>query len=294
LRSQIYHPFPTDSAEWSVLSYIGTIPELGHFYQTTHYGILGDTTINNKIYHKVFSSTAALFNPLDINNAYEGAFREINKVVIWVKNGMLIEDTLYDFNLNIGDLLTCEYCLANNYFTLTDSIRSTDSIQLGATFHKRYHTTVDSITTFLGVFSNSLVEGVGGLAGKKVFPYEACSEEEKKILLCFKRRGVILYQNTILNTCYYANNSNSLEESTPIKKIKSIYPNPSNGKFSIQFNQLEQKAIITIRNEIGKVILKDKLNKHKAEIDILKESNGIYFIGVTFESSIEVYKVIKN
>lgn len=290
VKAQTYQLFPIDSAEWSVLSYIGTTPENGHFYETIHYGISGDTTINSKTYHKIVSNTKTQFNISDLDNVYTGAFRESNKVIVWIRNGMTIEDTLYDFNLSIGNLLKCEY----NSFILTDTVNFIDSIQLNSTYHKRYNTKIDSNITFLGNFSNSLVEGVGGLAGKRVFPFVDCSQEKQKVLLCFKRKKNVLYQNTKLNTCFYVNPPTNLNENSFLKKRTNIYPNPSTDEFTIQLNKIGLINTMTLKNMVGKVIFKSKIKNDKTKLRMSNYLSGIYFVEIQTDNNIEIHKIIKK
>ena len=253
INAQSYQSFPTDSAVWSVVTYLGTTPENGHFFETTHYGVVGDTLINSKVYHKIASNTKFVFKVADGDNIYEGAFRESNKIIFWVKKGMVTEDTLYNFNLTVGDSLQCQ----NGSYI--DTIQHIDSIALGFNYHKRYNLGIDSSYHFLGTFPTSIVEGVGGLARRKVFPFEDCQYQERSVLLCFKRNGILLYQDDYLDTCYYFSGFNSLDENTLTKRISSIYPNPFNEKFSVRFMQLEPKAMITVSNTLGEVVLRKKM-----------------------------------
>jgi uncharacterized repeat protein (TIGR03803 family) len=54
-----------------------------------------------------------------------------------------------------------------------------------------------------------------------------------------------------------------------------IYPNPNSGNFIIE---TEAETLITITNMLGETILTLQLQKGKNEINLNKQSNGVYFI----------------
>lgn len=77
----------------------------------------------------------------------------------------------------------------------------------------------------------------------------------------------------------------------------SIYPNPNDGAFTINFNQGEKvKTSIEITDLQGKVVFEEKLGKFKGEyrkeIDLKKEGAGTYFIKVQRGDEVTNNKVI--
>ena len=78
LSAQGYLPFPTKNAEWSrVVTVVGDYDPV---YITSHYAPRGDTTIQNKIFTKLYVSTGKAFR---IDSAhYVGAYiNESNRVL---------------------------------------------------------------------------------------------------------------------------------------------------------------------------------------------------------------------
>jgi uncharacterized repeat protein (TIGR03803 family) len=59
--------------------------------------------------------------------------------------------------------------------------------------------------------------------------------------------------------------------------IISIYPNPTTGMFTVFSSSLQQSQI-EIYNILGKIIYKSTITDSKSEIDLTKESKGIYFV----------------
>lgn len=101
----------------------------------------------------------------------------------------------------------------------------------------------------------------------------------------------ITYTYSDLNSC----ENNAQEEITvlpstvsvnDINKISfEIYPNPNNGKFTVNLpSSLSGNLIITIVNNFGMIIYKNNItNKPKLDIDLNKYSRGIYFINIKGE-----------
>ena len=58
-----------------------------------------------------------------------------------------------------------------------------------------------------------------------------------------------------------------------------LYPNPSNGIFTIKFTKLVDEIIIT--DAIGKVIETIIPSGQQLEFDLSKKTSGVYFINVT-------------
>jgi len=292
--SQTYIPFPTDSAEWSVATYLGSTAE-DHIFQTTNYGISGDTIINSKTYHKIVSSISSTFDVSDLGNYYVAAFREENKIIYFLKHESVSEDTLYNFNLGLGDLMPSAF--ANQTTSSLDSIVLIDSIQLGGIYHKKYNTFLDSTNTNIGTFSNSLVEGLGALSGKRVFPTTDTYSFFHSILLCFKQNGEIKYQNEMLNTCYYYtefyDGPNSISEPLGTNELANIYPNPSKDIFTVQLNR-SSLASVTLKTAEGKTIFSQKnWRTGTSQLDMSNHPSGVYIVEIRLENYSRTYKIIK-
>ncbi|MFH1320416.1 MAG: S8 family serine peptidase [Bacteroidota bacterium] len=76
----------------------------------------------------------------------------------------------------------------------------------------------------------------------------------------------------------------------------ALYPNPNNGQFTIQFNNvLKDKYTIEVRNILGQIIHTERINisgnfiKH---LDLSNQGRGIYFLNVTNSNSIKTDKLI--
>lgn len=96
---------------------------------------------------------------------------------------------------------------------------------------------------------------------------------------------------------YDPNGITSVKNITETTNIK-IFPNPTNGFFTLQHNQKGNNvSLLNIFDTTGKMVLSNKvllLENQSLEIDLQKFPNGIYFCQLVTELSIFTSKVIKQ
>ncbi len=73
----------------------------------------------------------------------------------------------------------------------------------------------------------------------------------------------------------------------------SVYPNPTNGEFTVELNNGLTKNI-QISDVTGRIILTEVTSEDKATVNINAYSKGIYYVKIQSDNAIEVIKVIKN
>lgn len=71
----------------------------------------------------------------------------------------------------------------------------------------------------------------------------------------------------------------------------SIYPNPNNGSFIIETSSFEN-TIVEIYNNLGQLILNNKLSKNLNIIDMTKFLKGMYFVKVENNNKVVVKKIV--
>lgn len=75
----------------------------------------------------------------------------------------------------------------------------------------------------------------------------------------------------------------------------SVFPNPSNGKYNVNFSSINNFIELEINDMSGRLIFKTTLNgEQDLEIDLRSESKGIYFLKMKSDSEIKVVKLIKR
>jgi len=79
------------------------------------------------------------------------------------------------------------------------------------------------------------------------------------------------------------------------KNELSLYPNPSNGLFTIDLGEINKKVSITVYNVVGKIISQHEyFNTNKPLIDISSQANGSYFVTIKTDNQTITKKVIVN
>ncbi len=74
----------------------------------------------------------------------------------------------------------------------------------------------------------------------------------------------------------------------------SVYPNPSNGVFYIDNVNVEENALLIVRDITGKVVLSKNLDKSNNRIDVSNNPTGLYLIQISINDKIANSKVIIN
>lgn len=72
----------------------------------------------------------------------------------------------------------------------------------------------------------------------------------------------------------------------------SIYPNPNNGMFNVDFGSNNSTKYYSIYTLMGKIIQTGKTNSSNIIIDLSKESKSVYLININTEEGSKVYKLI--
>ncbi len=100
--------------------------------------------------------------------------------------------------------------------------------------------------------------------------------------------------NTITNTFMGTAGINQSHISHLISQV-FIYPNPSNGKFSISFSEEQKHTIIKVTNLLGECIEQLTTNNKQVILDLSSFANGIYFVKIEDENqNINYRKIVKE
>ncbi|MEX2379509.1 MAG: T9SS type A sorting domain-containing protein [Vicingaceae bacterium] len=93
--------------------------------------------------------------------------------------------------------------------------------------------------------------------------------------------AVIITKNGCSDTssCYYVIVSALSKQKTKQEQF-AVYPNPTNGVFTIENNAAFNNSPFEIRDITGKVVHKGKLNGNRTLVDLSKFSSGIYLLRV--------------
>ena len=80
------------------------------------------------------------------------------------------------------------------------------------------------------------------------------------------------------------------EEANPSDIL--LYPNPTEGVFSIHFGGEEGQKSVTIMDVSGKLVYSNNFDTDEAEIDLSGNAQGIYFVRITSNGASDIKRVI--
>ncbi len=84
-----------------------------------------------------------------------------------------------------------------------------------------------------------------------------------------------------------------LEEESNLLGV-NIYPNPTNGIFTINLNKLNANTTIVLSTISGKKIINQKLENTTTLLNLTKYDNGVYFLSIENENEVYTKKIIKQ
>jgi hypothetical protein len=301
----VYHPIPDTGATWCERRNILSSPPFccqGTWVidMSYKYYLGADTTIGPYIYKKLLSTGDSMYHSAGPTtcqpspppncllttydtwvNRYHGAIREdlnARKVYIFTNQEYL----LYDFDLNVGDTLPNTYLQDVNGPNPSDYVSSIDSVLVGPNYHKRLWLTKDTAPPLWEYIA--LIEGVGtsmGLLSPLIVPFETIYRLE-----CYSLFSVPHYTTSMNCNCPF---TTKIEDTVSTSEV-NIFPNPGSGIFSIEATAFIQE--IQIRDLLGNILLKRKLNSLTEEIDISGFSKGVYLLYLNDEKGYTVTRKI--
>jgi len=279
-----------ENKSWNIVNYN---PSQGPYciWQTYEIRLVGDTIIGNSKYKIVRQSE---FGSQPENWAIVGFIREDSTKNIYFKN-YLSEVLLYDFNVNIGDIvdIACPYInpysMQFEFFKYLQMIVfSIDSVETNEGLKKRIKLNPICTTEY----ETHWIEGIGDMSGilnstvgsifcggdSLVGTGTGGSVDE---LLCCKEDSSLLFINSFYNTCYYYSTA-GINEPVKNKFDLNIYPNPIVDVSTIEISDRQSRLKqIEIHNLSGKIVK-----------SIITKENTITIKRNDFQSGFYIYKVL--
>jgi len=270
-QTNVYHPFPEDSAIW-VVNWYAQPPYCNGYCNTDIYRMYGDTVINSVSYNKLFAVSFVYQGPYTnpppnyFSGTYIGAIRQdsINKKVYYRKYLMTSDTLLYDFDLAIGDTLPATYI--NNSLFKPTIVSGIDSMLVDNKYHKLF--TFYNTAPYQAGHAY-LLEGVG--AGGGLFD-----------LLDFFEGGPIL-------ECFSATNTQSCEyylvdiNETTNETLFKISPNPFTTSTTIEVkgNKVIGEISCEMYDVYGRQVRNFRPQTSTFKLERSGLPSGLYFIRIT-------------
>lgn len=284
VNSQIYYPFPTDSATWDCLFWHQWSPD-DIYLTNSQYLLIGDTNINGVAYNKLYYRRS--------DNLYIGGIREdsLKNIYFFPYDEHLptpeiifpsdtTEYLIYTFNnLDSGMVLP----INTDVYDLT--VIGIDSVLLGDSYRKRYKIQHDGLGG-----EDYWIEGIGSI--NELFSSYTYIFEWNYYTLCFTD-----------TTTYYINSPNGedschywipvgLTENT--KDEIYLYPNPASKSILIKSSLEKEMGLINIYSSTGKLIIQDKLTDCELKMNIERIKSGLYIVEIDYGNRKQYSKFVKK
>lgn len=258
---------------------------------TTLFGINGDTLINSEIWSKIGSTQDSIFPSTSYINL--GAVKVDQNFILFIEQDSSSIDTIYNFNLNVGDSVLYYFFPYFNNYLYVDSI---DSILINGFYHKRiFFETLDF--PLCCRVEEVWIEGIGSLHGPLFSFYpkmlEIESYDEGNDLTCFEQNDSVIWSHPDYSDCYI-NIVLTINKPT-INNDLFYYPNPTKGLITIDVGNTYKKINIKINNAIGDEVLNENIRStNTILLNIKRLEKGIYFIHILADNENAVLKIVKE
>lgn len=219
------------------------------------------------------------------NNGYSYSYREYIEVPL---STSLSAGVTYNFEMKIN--------LSNSSVSNTYDIGAyfSDTIVSGVTNNINLPF-VPQINNVVGNFPDSLnwTSVVG--------TYTATGGESYLIIGNFKNNPNTYVTDSLTTTPIYVFIDDVYLAETTVGIVEqnlgrvSVYPNPTNGLFTISTSEQIKDGSVEIYNAIGELVWSQKIMNQQTSIDLKNQADGLYFLKVIVDGElIEMKKVVKE
>jgi hypothetical protein len=273
-----YYPFPTSNAYWGGENESND----GSNLSVNDYGVLlaGDTTVNGKTYHQLYSAGGVTNSGSYTTYVYAGAFREdtvVRKVYMLVKG---VDSLWYDFTLKANDSIGIPPQPGSGTSTGRDYVYSVDSIMIFGNYRMRIN--IANSKPNPKQILCSIIEGIGGTDGPfgiiaPPVPFEAVS-----YLLCFRQNTdtVQLNHGYFSYNCYEFGPLGVNTISASVQQF-TVYPNPAANEVAITYllQAGQNKVTMQLFNALGQMLTSNTVSNSMGQVNenISELTNGIYY-----------------
>ena len=252
-----YIPMLEESNSWNVVE----IAYFGSGSSNYSYAIDGEVIINGETYKEIIGESCH--------------FREADMIVYGYDINQNAEFVLYDFTLEIGDVVD----FINNYH---DCRLTTDPFAPEMTLVSKTTQFIAGMDRtvlefeYFGTWVDTWIEGIGSLTG--FYPNGEGMDAGTR-LTCFTVDGVTYYFNDFTECIVLG-----IDDFNKDKII--LYPNPVTSRSILELPVEASVDRIRIHDIHGRIVKEEAISKEYYTIDVLDYRSGVYFYQVFSDKAI--------
>lgn len=277
LVAQDYISFPDSNAIW-INEYVEyEIDEWGQLVLASeNYSMFClpgiDTLISSQNYSSLFIC----------GDEYYGALRDEDGLVYFIPRDSINELLIYDFTVGVGDTIEGTYIneYGNIWMQYDLYVFWVDSILINGDYRKR-----------LELEGSHWIEGIGNTNGLFNESFANVSNYFN-LLYCMSIDELSLYPTFQTGSCELSVGVDSFINE---KQKPNVYPNPSNGKFNIEINDITQFSGLKIFNLLGEEYTIENITlENKITVDLEDFPIGVYFLNFKVGDQSYTMKIFKE
>jgi hypothetical protein len=106
--------------------------------------------------------------------------------------------------------------------------------------------------------------------------------------------AVIVTENGCSETSNCFSTSGDAVSETEFSDIVSVYPNPSQGEFTIDLGNAFEEVDVTLTDARGRVILEETYDAQVKRFSFYDVERGVYFLRISAEGRLAVMRLVKQ
>jgi len=225
----------------------------------------GDTNISQEIIYEKFDSNRVYFYYQPIND-----FR-----------------LLYDFNAMVGDSFPVFCRQSGMDSSVTVIVDSISSIIIGTETLKVQYVSSNDFNNICQI-GGTIIERIGWTG--YMFPQHSFVDPPGGgPLRCYEDPIIGLYQYNTSISCDYIT---SVEDNSIALSGFELYPNPSNGIFTLETTNLVNTTL-NIYNIAGQLVLQKTVTQHTTKINLTPQPKGLYLLKIIHKNQVITKRIIK-
>jgi hypothetical protein len=249
-----------------------------------NYHIVGDTSINDQRYYKIYKSGMAYYDTFFYyNDVYAGALRDDDNKFYYVHKGKSAEEMLYDFDLAVGDTIK------------TNKGKGFPIIKIDTLPDGRRRLLYMAEVCAGCCPMDEFIEGIGHWGG--IMEEAPCLHPcfRSNYLLCYKENGVTVYSNNFSGMFAKGCDANPV----PVihENALNIYPLPAGDILTIESEgPALSDAQVNVYTIDGRMILLQHTRSagQRITLDVSMLNKGFYLLKINGNKISITKKIIKN